>query len=69
MFVRVVVAMMIFESVMDHVARELSISPAALRERHLYQEGDVTHFVRFSCIEHFFVCVRVFFCILGFPLH
>ena len=39
---------MIFESVMDHVSRELSIAPGVLRERHLYQKDDVTHFVSFS---------------------
>ena len=35
---------MIGESVLDDVARHLNVAPDALRENHLYHEGDLTHF-------------------------
>ena len=36
--------MMVAEVVMDHLARAVGKSSAAMRELNLYKEGDTTHF-------------------------
>lgn len=38
--------MMAAESWIDHLAQTLKVAPESLRAKHLYGEGDVTHFTQ-----------------------
>ena len=34
------------EAWIDHLARSLQVPPESLRAKHMYEEGDVTHFTQ-----------------------